>query len=238
MRIDEETHLWSVPSGSARPGDATVRVFSAGSFCSGVLVDRSLVLTARHCLVEEGHWSELEGPGAVLVELGGDYLPWGRAGVVGVMACPSGDAWQDVAVLVLEHPLPVDVPAYPPRLAAPPRLGEPVRVVGFGPDHDIRILPGKGGAPVVHLFTTRRSGREGRTTCILDDAFCTDVHAYGGDSGGAVVSLEDERLLGLVSQRSEGRAPSGLDVTDQTIAARVDTCAPVLDDALAMVRQR
>src|SRR5580693_5599808 len=76
--------LFSPPLALASPEDAVVRVVGPEVSCSGTLVEDDLVLTAHHCVVKRGAHGELTPtllhPGAVQVELGGDYLPWGNVG--------------------------------------------------------------------------------------------------------------------------------------------------------------
>ncbi|HEY8041385.1 MAG TPA: trypsin-like serine protease [Polyangiaceae bacterium] len=224
LRIEDETTLWDVRAGRARPGDANVRVLSRDGLCSGVLIGDALVLTAQHCVTA----SE---PGAVRVELGGDYLPWGRAGVVAVVGCPGwdSDAGRDVAVLVLERRVPADVPRYEPRLGAPVRDGERVRVVGFGTGSDVWELPGTGG----WALQSARSARDGETTLVLGDRFYLSARAQHGDSGGAVLSLEDGDVVGVLSEKQE-RATGDDDDGMSVLAAGLAPCAGAIARARAL----
>jgi hypothetical protein len=138
-------------------------------------------------------------------------------------------------VLVLERPLPPDVPLWVPRIGAPPRLDERVRVVGFGTGREMWDLPGSDG----WVLQSRRSARDGRTTLVLGDSFYVDASADHGDSGGAVVSLDEGDLVGILSERSEksaepdaagdGRGPFDFDLA--TLAARLEPCAEAIEYA-------
>src|SRR2546421_11045465 len=104
-KLDAETRLDDLPRGQAGDGDAVVRVIVSGTanttghICSGSLVDRSLVLTAAHCI-------DTADAGSVRIELGGSYLPWGRVGAKRVQACT--DTSIDLAAIRISKPVPLD----------------------------------------------------------------------------------------------------------------------------------
>jgi hypothetical protein len=237
MRIEAETHLYDVPAGRANANDATVRLITGDGMCSGALIGDSLVVTAQHCVTvmpaEGGGGRQAISPADIRVELGGKYLPWGRAGVTGVVTCPcwANQAGRDVAVLVLERPVPADVPRFVPRLHGGPVDGERVRAAGYGTGSVSQSLPGSDG----WILQSHRTHGDGVAALVLSDRFYTDVHAEQGDSGGPVYSLDNGELLGVLSMGKEdddhkdGELPPSL-------AARIDECAGTIEYAERLAR--
>lgn len=233
MRIDAETTLYDVPAGQASANDATVRIFNGEGMCSGALVGDSVVVTAQHCATEvppEGG-ADLRAipPGSFRVELGGKYLPWGRAGVTGVVTCPcwQHQAGRDVAVLVLERPVPADVPRFTPRLRGGPVEGERVRAAGYGTGSEEHALVGSDG----FILQSHRTRGDGVAALVLGDSFYLDVHAERGDSGGPVWSLDDGELLGVLSLAREHDEENRDGELPTTVAARLDACAGTIEYA-------
>jgi hypothetical protein len=168
-----------------------VRVLAADVVCSGTLIEHDRVLTAHHCVAARGADGKPSGgnvaPDKILVELGGDYLPWGEVGVRHVIAPPCGVAAGkgDVAVLVLERPL-AGAASLSPELTRPPQIGEKVTPLGFG-----RCALSKDGI--------RRHQRAGGPIERLESGrFQLSAAICPGDSGGPVVSDSGE-LLGVIS---------------------------------------
>src|SRR5678816_3618587 len=95
------------------------------SIATGSLVatkgDRSMILTAAHCV-------EDADPGSVRVEVGGNYLPWGRVGVKRLHTCD--DSAIDLAAIITSQPMPLDVPILGMR-GGGPKENEVVTRVGF-----------------------------------------------------------------------------------------------------------
>jgi hypothetical protein len=175
----------------ASPEDAVVRVVGPQMTCSGTLIAEDLVLTAHHCVVERrGHGeftTKLVSPASLQVELGGDYLPWGNAGIKAVLAPPCGEngGRGDIAVLVLERKL-VGIATISLR-DAPPRVGQLVDPVGFG-----RCALSPPGI--------RRREREGATVGVVTKAtFEVTASVCPGDSGGPALDRVTREVVGVVS---------------------------------------
>ncbi len=231
MRLEADTRLDELPSGQAREGDAAVRVIADGAFCSGVVVADDLVITAQHCvtrsLVVPG--SAEMAPGDVRVELGGAALPWGRVGVRAVERCEGYDkvhAAFDVAVLVLDARLPMDVPHVRLRQDGP-REDEALDAQGFGTGMRAYVLPDFESHDAPHpiaAWSTTRVSRSGTLVWSSDDSFAGQFSSAHGDSGGPIVGSDGE-LIGVAALRVETQ-----DGKDEklTIGARVDACKDMM----------
>ena len=229
-KLLEETSLGSVEKGNARSGDSVVRVFIGRGTCSGVLVSRRVVLTARHCVVETTRSGEattrIQVPGALHVELGGDYLPWGRVAVTSIHSCDSAPSEErDIAALVLERPVPRDVPI---RSIGSPHEAGHYRVVGFGS----RSWP-KSAVGGLSLEAKQRHGKRGTVKSISDDTLTVFAGALPGDSGGAVVDVETHELVAITSRGDFEQHVGGVSYGEVMVGARVDRCASAVREAFA-----
>jgi hypothetical protein len=192
LQAQQDLELLLKPSVAlASPEDAVVRVVGPQMTCSGALIAEDLVMTAHHCVVLRGPRGDFApqavAPGAVQVELGGDYLPWGNVGLKAILAPPCGEAGGkgDVAILVLERRL-VGMTTMPLREGAP-RAGESVYPTGFG-----RCALSPEGI--------RRREREGGAVRAVSKAtFEADASVCPGDSGGPVLDTKTHEVVGVVS---------------------------------------
>ena len=229
-RLLEETSLGSVSPGNARPGDAVVRVWIGRGTCSGVLVAPRVVLTARHCITETTASGEATArpkvAGALHVELGGNYLPWGRVAVTGVHVCEASPTEErDLAALVLERPVPADVPLL--RVGSPSEGGR-YAVLGFGSDTWPKTVGG------ITAEAKRRHAERGAVKSTSPDTVTVYAATLHGDSGGAVVDLETRALVAVVSRGDYAeRAMDNVRYGDVTVGARVDRCEHAVHAAVA-----
>lgn len=201
--------------------DAVVRIVLPNMTCTGTAVDEDLILTAHHCVVKRGPRGEFldadVDASTVRVELGGDYFAWGDIKAKAIVSPPCGakGGAGDVAVLVLERKL-VGLRTLPPRLDAPPRIGEEVDPVGFG-----RCAT---SGDAIHR-KTREGGAIRSTT---GETFFMEASVCPGDSGGPVMTRGSHQVVGVVSL-------SAMDGDERTkapsIMARIDAYRNVLAQA-------
>lgn len=172
------------------PDEPVLRVVTGSVSCTGTLIYENQVLTAHHCVSERDAAGRVVyrdvDPEQVIVELGGDYLPWAEVGVRAVVAPDCGHAagHGDIAILVLDTKL-VRAKTAVPRLDAAPEVGEQVRPVGFGRCDTNGI---------------RRRQRSGGAIEAVDaDRFKLDAAICPGDSGGPALSVEHGDVVGIIS---------------------------------------
>lgn len=232
-----DTHLLDLPAGKSHPGDSVVRVVAGkNGICSGVLVDDAIVLTAQHCVTDErGTMS----PALLFVELGGDALPWGRAGARRVIPCDGWDrtADFDVAALVLEARIPKEVPRMPIawNLQATVRQGFGVVAMGFGSAMTVAQLPSSD----LRVWSSHRADRTGALVWASDDALGAELSSRGGDSGSPILSAATGEIVAITALGREGDVTTN--AAPLTVGARVDACLPMLAAArnaeMLLVRQ-
>jgi MYXO-CTERM domain-containing protein len=187
--------------------------------CSGTLVAPRIVLTAAHCVTDNGPLARYE----VLFGAGVDDPGAVHRYVIDIAVHPAhvpGTASDDVALLLIDEapavePLPMQWS--PPEVAM---VGEPVRVVGFGDALDA-------GAPGVK--------RTGAATITSWDAREVAIEAdpgmsCRGDSGGPVLwdGPDGEVIIGVTSRGDPACRTYG--VNARTDAHATDFIAPVIAD--------
>jgi hypothetical protein len=171
--------------------DSVVRILAGGVACSGTLIAEDRVLTAHHCVARrngEGHILARDvPPGEIRIELGGDFLPWGEVGVRELIApeCGYAAGVGDIAILVLERPLP-GAAALSVRLDTPPKPSEVITPVGFG-----RCATSAEGI-------RRRTRPSERIDVVASMGFQLDAAICPGDSGGPALDRRGA-VVGIIS---------------------------------------
>ena len=221
---DPGTYRSRVIDGSPATGDefhSTVAIVDeTGLFCTGTLVAPTVVITAAHCMVQEGTLVPISVEG-VQVAYGSSNVantpsskrvPVSTFSTQGYNECngpgPGLCEANDIAVLMLSEPI-TDFPSAPILASADVASlltpGTPVIISGYG---QTSLVPGSAG--ILNIATTD-----------VDQVSATEllVGAPGthdtclGDSGGPVY-LEADGEFFLVGVTSRGRADSATECGD------------------------
>ena len=170
------------------------------AFCSGVLIEDDLILTAGHCVRTQAQCEGirfvfdyfLEGP-STLASIDDDDV-YGCRQIVVRDEASNASVTPDFAVIQLDRPVTGNRTPVPIRAGATPLpLGEPVAMIGFGSG-----LPAKidtGGAVIDPRASTL-------------DHFETSTDAFGGHSGSPTFDGNLELAGILVAGRGPDYIPS------------------------------
>lgn len=233
QRLLRETTLDDATEGNAQPGDGVVRLVHLSrvsqSICSGAVIGPRQILTAQHCVTSHDSKKELTTSitqaSDLHVELGGGYLPWGRASVVKIHACDGygPDAEHDLAVVVLKSPLPRDVPIFDLDYDEPDATSS-FHLAGFGFDGKPRVVPFTGSM----IIESDRHVTRGPLVHASGDNVFVSLRGVHGDSGGPIVDTATGKIVSIASRAAEpkqGRA-------DLVVGPRLSTCKAAIDDAM------
>lgn len=173
--------------------------------CTGSLIARNVVLTAAHCLADEGLRGVAVMFGLDDVHLTEEQVIFAVGGAIHPDFGPSENekaVWNDVALLKLEKDAPADFQlAKLPTAEAPVKLakGSKLTLAGFGITNAIirKVVKNKVGIPVVVDLPSRGSGT-------LRQVANIDVTAVTADK--KEISLDQTKLRGACHGDSGGPA--------------------------------
>ncbi len=172
------------------------------ALCTGVVVARDAVLTARHCLAEsivdtircparEPQLGRHAAASAIAIHAADDVreappVAWGRS-----VRVPPGDALcdADLALVTLDRPLEGVTPLQLSRLA--PRVSDRIVAVGYGQVGD------RGRSGVRRFRTDVVVTRTTAFELTVSESTCS------GDSGGPAIDAESGEVVGILSRGSE-----------------------------------
>ncbi len=200
-----EAHGGAIIGGSATTGVtnvvAVVRSGASGGLCSGTVISRYAVLTAKHCVFSEvsrGRWEEVPAR-EIFVVVGHDLNR--ASGVIEtvsvreVRTTPGSDVdsdiegGDDVAVVLLQNRIGVGR-----RLlgTGPPTRGAEVGIVGFG-----RTEPGTDEEASAGVKYNGRASVRRVTSRLIETT--GSAWTCQGDSGGPLINVADARIVGVTS---------------------------------------
>ena len=221
---DPGTYRSRVIGGSPATGDdfhSTVAIVGDfGLFCSGTLVAPTVVITAAHCMLEQGTLDPISvddievayGSSSVNSTPSGNRVPVSSFSTQGYNECSGPGAGlceaNDIAVLILSEPI-TDFPSAPVLPAADIAdlltPGTPVVISGYG---QTSLMPGTAG--ILNIATTDVA-QVSATELLVGAPAAPDTCL--GDSGGPVY-LESDGEFYLVGVTSRGRVDSVVECGD------------------------
>jgi Trypsin len=229
-------------------------------YCTGSIVSKTLILTARHCLfdvslpLDNGPYFCTGGdtsfvrsskdPKTFTVHTGKQKpAPEAAQGVNIYSGRALGLCSNDVALLEVDTPLPIEPLAL--RLDEPPGVGEVGTLVGWG---DTEANLGQVSLHEVPKLTPARRQRDitvlavgpypsypppgGAPRDIEAAAFLTTTGGCYGDSGSPLISRDTGAIIGVFS------AVNTLDVTGAVDVKKVDDCLGALGSFEQLVSQQ
>jgi MYXO-CTERM domain-containing protein len=205
--------------GTAADGVVSIKVGNGSQFelCSGTLLSKNVVLTARHCVSktitttvscnEHGdsgngdHVGDDESLDILHVYTGAKPL-YGASADAGIRAIvhPDGGVLcnSDIALLILDREI-TEVAPMRVRLGSTPHPGETVRAVGYG-QNDMKLPVGtRFRKDAVKVLATGRRVSASQTPLGTHE-FEVGLSICQGDSGGPAISEDTGAVIGVVSR--------------------------------------